>query len=85
MAFIVNRQKHLVHVPLIPQAWTLAPELIGICLAKLAAPLPNGFVGHRDTACKQELFATPIAQAKSQYSQTLWLIISTESDDSCKG
>jgi hypothetical protein len=35
---------------------TLALELIGILLPKLAAPLSRRLGGHRDARCKQELF-----------------------------
>jgi hypothetical protein len=40
------------------------PELIGIGLTKLAAPLPDGFVGHRDAAGKQQVFNIVIAEAE---------------------
>jgi hypothetical protein len=40
-------------------------ELIGIRLAKLAAPRPDRLIGHRDAAGKQELFNIPITEAKA--------------------
>src|SRR2546427_6162249 len=39
MARALNRQKHFVQVPLVARPSASAPELIGILLTKLAAPL----------------------------------------------
>jgi hypothetical protein len=61
-----NGEKHFVQVLLITWSGLSAPELIRKRLPKLAAPLPNRFVRHRDTACKQDLFHIAIAQAEPE-------------------
>jgi hypothetical protein len=40
------------------------PELIGIVLAELPTPLPDGFVSHRYPASQQQFFDIPIAEAE---------------------
>jgi hypothetical protein len=47
MAFPVDRQEHFIQVPLVAELGPSMPELIGIPLAELAAPLPDspGFSG----------------------------------------
>jgi hypothetical protein len=42
--FTIDRQKHLVQVPLVARPGTPPAQSIGLGLPKLAAPLPNGFV-----------------------------------------
>ena len=42
----LDRQKHLIHMPLVAGPGTAATELIGILLAKLAAPLADRLIGH---------------------------------------
>jgi hypothetical protein len=67
MAILINRppqiiplaldcQKDLIEMPLIPGLRPAVAQLIGICLAKLPAPLANGFIGHDDPTSEQELF-----------------------------
>ncbi len=62
----LNRQKHLIHVPLVAGPSASAPELIGILLAKLAAPLADRLIGHDDSAFKQELFDIAKTQAEPE-------------------
>ena len=64
VTFAFDGQKHLIQVPLVPGPGTSATELIGILLAKLAAPLADGFVGHDDPTFKQQLFHIAKAQAE---------------------
>jgi hypothetical protein len=65
MALTLNGQKDLIQVPLVSWSGLSAPELIRMRLPKLAAPLPNRFVSHRDTACKQQFFDIAIAEGSS--------------------
>jgi hypothetical protein len=53
MTLALDRQKDLVEMPLIPRLRPSASKLIGIGWAKLAAPLPDRFVGHDDPMGKQ--------------------------------
>jgi hypothetical protein len=62
----IDRQKHLVQVPLIAGSGTLAPELIGIGLPELQAPLLDGFIGHANPPGEQEFFHIPVAQAEAE-------------------
>lgn len=48
VTFAIDDEKYLVEVPLIVRPGMPAPELVGILLAELHAPLPDGFVGHDD-------------------------------------
>src|SRR2546430_17199508 len=62
------RRLRLAHfqVPRVAGLGPSMPELIGIPLAELAAPLSNRFVSHRDTAGEEELFHVAIAEAKPE-------------------
>jgi hypothetical protein len=62
----LDGQKHLVHVPLVTGPGTATPELIRILLAKLAAPLPNRFIGHTYAAFEQYFFHIAEAQAEAK-------------------
>jgi len=50
--FAFDREKYFIEVPLITGPRTTATELIGLRLAKLATPLPDGLVGHDHAALK---------------------------------
>jgi hypothetical protein len=65
VAFATEGRKHLIQVPCIPGSRTPAPELIGIRLPALAAPLTDGFVGHDYPACEQEFFPIPAVEAQA--------------------
>lgn len=62
----VDGQQHFIHVLFAVWPGTPATELIGIRLPKLAAPLPNRFISHRDVACKQEVFDIATAEAEPE-------------------
>jgi hypothetical protein len=64
--FAVDTDKGFIEVPLISRLRPPAPELIGILLPKLAAPLADGFVGHHDSAGKEQLFDIAITQAQAE-------------------
>jgi hypothetical protein len=59
-----NRATDLIQMPLITALGTPAPQLIGLCLPELQAPLPEGFVRHHDAVGAQELFAITVAEAE---------------------
>jgi hypothetical protein len=63
--FPCDGEHHFVEVPLVPGPRTAAPQLIGILLAKLAAPRANGFIRPLDATFTEELFHVPEAQTKS--------------------
>ena len=52
MTFAINGQKHLIQVPFVTRPRAPVTELIGVLLAKLAAPLPDRFIGHEDPTGK---------------------------------
>ena len=60
----LDRQKHLIHVPLVARPGTTATELSGILLAEFAAPLTNCLIGHGYATFQQELFDISEAQAE---------------------
>ena len=66
MTLTVNREKHLVEVPLITRPGPLMPEFIRIGLAELAAPLPDGFIGHDHPTGEQELFDIAVAETEAE-------------------
>ena len=61
--FTVEGEQDCLQVPLVPGLGSSMTELLGIGLAKLPAPLPAGFVGHRDPAGKQQLCDLALAKA----------------------
>jgi hypothetical protein len=66
VTFRMDWKEHLIQVPLVARLGMPPRELIGIRLAKLAAPLPNGFVGPCDAVCKQQLFNIAITEAETE-------------------
>src|SRR5499427_4131186 len=65
MAFAMNRQKHLVQIPLVSWLGASTLQSIGIVLAKLQTPLADGFMGDVDTAFEQQLLHVTIAQREA--------------------
>jgi hypothetical protein len=59
-------QKPLVPVPLIARPRAAAPQLVGLRLANLAAPLANSLIGHDYPTFPQYFFHIPKAQAEAQ-------------------
>jgi hypothetical protein len=62
--FTLDLQKYLIEVLLISRPRPRVTELIGIVLAKFAAPLPYRLIGHGHPTFQQELFDIPEAQAE---------------------
>jgi hypothetical protein len=61
-ALAIDGQNALIEVPCSAQLWSTAPQRRGRVLAKLAAPLAEGLVGHDYTPDEQEFL--PIAGAE---------------------
>src|SRR5262245_39632423 len=53
MTFALDGQKYFIHLPLVSRPRTAATEPVSIRLAKLAAPLANGLIGHDHSPFKQ--------------------------------
>jgi hypothetical protein len=66
MPYLVDRDEHFIHMPLITRPGTPATPLIGVLLAKLAAPLANGCVRDDDATDEQEFFHVPVAERKAE-------------------
>jgi hypothetical protein len=56
MTLSLDRQKHFVHLPLVTRSRAATTKLLGLLVAKLAAPLADRLIGHDDSSFKQELF-----------------------------
>jgi hypothetical protein len=57
-------QKRLIQMPFVARTGAPTPELIGLGLAKLATPFPDGLIRHDDATGKQQLFDIPVAEAE---------------------
>jgi hypothetical protein len=53
-------------MPFIARPRASATQLIGVCLAKLPAPLADGLVGHDHATDEQEFFYIPVAERKAE-------------------
>jgi hypothetical protein len=62
----VDRQKHLIQVPLVPWSGTTASQLVGIALTEFTPPFPDGFIRHNHPAGEQEFFDIAVAQAETE-------------------
>jgi hypothetical protein len=65
LTLALNRQKPLLHLPLVPRPRPAATELIGIVLAKFATPLAKGLVSHHHAPFQEEFFHIAEAQTDS--------------------
>jgi hypothetical protein len=72
----MDGEKHLVQMPRVAGSRTPAPEFIRIRLTELAAPLPDGFVGHDHPRGVKEFFDIAVAETETDYNQTPWPMIS---------
>jgi hypothetical protein len=66
VAFAANGEKDLVQMPLVTRLRAPTAELMGIRLAELPAPLPDGFIGHNDAPGEQPLFDIAIAETEAE-------------------
>jgi hypothetical protein len=62
----IDGEEHLIKVPFVTWSRPSAPELIGIGLPKLPAPLPDRFIGHDDSAGEQQFFHIAVAEAEAE-------------------
>jgi hypothetical protein len=46
MMLPMNRERDFIEMPRVARPRAPAPELIGVCLPELPAPLAGGFIGH---------------------------------------
>jgi hypothetical protein len=76
--FTTDREKHLVQVPFIPWPGTPVPELMGMGLPKLPAPIPHGFVRENDATCGHQFFGVPVTEAETKVQPD------TVADDLCR-
>jgi hypothetical protein len=65
MALTIDRQKHLIQMPLVARSRPSAPEPIGIVLPELQTPLADGFIGDADAAFEQHLLHIAVAQGEA--------------------
>jgi hypothetical protein len=66
MALTLSGEKYFIQVPRVGRPGTAAPELMGILLPALAAPLPGRFIGHDDPTDEQEFFHVAVAEAEPE-------------------
>ena len=66
VALTVNAQKHFIQMPFIARPRASTPQLVGIGLPELPAPIPHGFVGQGDTAFAHQLLHVAIAEAEAE-------------------
>jgi hypothetical protein len=66
VTFALDGEHHLVEVPFVTRPRTSATQLIGVLLAKFAAPFADRLIGHHHAALTQDFFHIPEAQAESE-------------------
>ena len=66
MALAMYREEYLVQVPLVAWLGSPATPLIGVCLAKLPAPLADGFIGHDGATDEQKFFYITVAEREAE-------------------
>jgi hypothetical protein len=59
--YAMDGEKDLIQGPFVPGPRPSAPETIRVILPELETPLANGFRGHVDAACKQQLLPVAVA------------------------
>jgi hypothetical protein len=79
--FAVNGQKNFIQAPFAPWLGTLASELVGVLLTRLATPLPDRFVRHDHATAEESLFDIPVVQTKSGDSCIDWLRLVCSCDE----
>src|SRR6266498_3476915 len=66
VALLVDREEHLIHVPRVARPRTPPPELIGVLLATLQAPLAARFVRHDHAADEQPFFHVAVTEIAAE-------------------
>jgi hypothetical protein len=62
----IDREQHLVQVPLVARPARPLPQLMRVCLPTLPAPIEHRLIGQNDASFDHHLFDITIAQAISQ-------------------
>jgi hypothetical protein len=65
VAFLVDREEHLIPMPLVTWSRTPASQLIGILLPEFPTPLAEGFGRDNDPTNAQEFFHISMAERKA--------------------
>src|SRR5215471_6817543 len=65
MTFAMNRQKHLVQVPLVTWLGASMLQPVRVVLPKFQTPLANGFMGDVDPAFEQQFLHVAVAQGEA--------------------
>ena len=76
MPLPMNGQKPLLKVPLVSGLGASTLQLLRVVLPQLPTPLPDGFMGHGDTALEPQLLPVAIAQGEPIIQPGPWLMIS---------
>jgi hypothetical protein len=66
VTFAADGEEDLIQMPLIARLGASAPQLIGIDLPELPAPIAHRFVRQQNAAFCHELFDIAVAQAKPE-------------------
>jgi len=61
----LDRDKHLIQMPLVSRMGTSVTQFFGIPLTKFQAPLPNRFVGQHDASLGHDLFDVTVAEREA--------------------
>jgi hypothetical protein len=63
--FAMDGQEHFVQMPRVTKSRAPSPQLIGIDLPELPAPIAHRFVRQDDAALRHQRFDIPVAQAEA--------------------
>jgi hypothetical protein len=66
VTFAVDGEEDRIQMPRIARSGTPAPELIGMGLPELPAPIAHSFARQQNAAFGHELFDVAVAQAKAE-------------------
>jgi hypothetical protein len=62
----IDREEDFIQMPFVTGSGPPMPEFIRIGVTELAAPLPDGFIGHENPTGEQEFFDIPVAEAEAE-------------------
>ena len=72
----IDRDEELVEVPRVAKPTAPVPESSGVGTTEGATPLPNGLVGDRHAAVREEVFDIPETQAEAKVEPAAWAMMS---------
>jgi hypothetical protein len=70
VSLATEREENPVEVLLVARSGAPPPELVGVLLAKLLAPLAEGRVGHEHATDEQEFLPSAVAEAEAEIEPT---------------